>query len=304
MQFFFWLGQGPSPDAPLRTSANSKILQRIPNTFFIVAHVSLFISGAILQNVFTETYGKHYLITNFYLIIELTANIIVYAQFIANKSVLNKTIHAFNEVNQMIRLNFGCQPEFDRSIGRTRMKMFCILFTFAVDISLYLLPPAMLGDKLELSVHLEVLQSATAIGCMHAVLYINLLSFYMKTLNKVLVRKSKSSGIYHTAEHDQVLLLNKIKMIHFHFWNIAQDINRFFGCGLGAILLRNFVDSTFGIYWAFLLMDNHDPFSLIQLIRTCNGIHAWEVSEMTTYKINIQKQVRCADSQARRSRQF
>lgn len=298
MQFFFWLGHGPSPEL----STKSKILQMLPSTLFIVYHTCVFTSGGVLQNVYRETYGKHNnLITNFYLITEITTNVILYWQFVVNKGVLNKAVREFHEVAQMIYVNFGCQPELNKPFRRIRMKMFWILLTYTMDSCIYLVPSLKVGKRLGLSLHFDVLQSATTIGCMHGVLYINLLNLYMKTLNQILKCHSMTSEIHHTMGNEQVVLLNKMKMIHFRLWNIAQDINRFFGCGLGAMLLRNFVDSTFGIYWAFLITSNRGTTNLIQLIRTyvCN------CSKRNTNQRNLFcKQVHYADSPVLRLHQF
>lgn len=269
--FFFWVGQGPAPESPQKLSIKSKILRMLPSTFFTLFHLCLFTVGAVLQNVYRKTHGKHNnLITNFYLIIEITTNFIIHMQCITSKSVLNKAVREFNDVAHMISSNFGCQPELDKLFKRIRMTMFAILLTYVLDICLYLVPTLAVGKKLKLSLLLDVLQSATAIGCMHGVLYINLLNFYMTTLNKSLEGHSVCSGIHHAMGNEEFVFLNKMKMIHFRLWNIAQNVNRFFGCGLGAILLRNFVDATFGIYWAFLIINNRSAISLIQLIRTYN----------------------------------
>lgn len=156
-------------------------------TLFIVYHTCMFASDSVLQNVYTESYGKHNLITNFYLITEFTSNVILYSKFVVNKGILNKVVRELIEVAYMIRLIFGGQPEMNKLFKCIRMKMFWISFTYPLDICLYLLPSIVLGDKLKLSVHMEASQSATAIGCMHGLLYIKLSGFYMKTLNKTLI---------------------------------------------------------------------------------------------------------------------
>lgn len=268
MQFFFWLGQGPSPVALQKLSTKVKILRSLPTLFSALCHVCLFTSGAILQNVYRETYGKHNnLITNLYLIMELTTNMIIYLQCAINKDVLSKIVGEFTEVAQMISSNFECQPEWDKSFKRIRMKMFCILFAYLVDSCIYLVPTLKVGKRMGLSLHFDILQSGSTIGCMHSLLYINLLDFYMKSLNTTL-KYSMPRDIHTMADGDeQIVFLKKMKMIHFRLWSIAQDISQFFGFGLGAILLRNFVDSTFGIYWAFLIINNQEKIPLIQMIR-------------------------------------
>lgn len=287
MQFFFWMGQGPSPDAHKASTTGSKIFQTLPITFFVLCNISLLTSGAVLQNFYSETHGAKNLIRNFYLITELVSNMFVYLQFAINRSELNKAVREFNEVAQMISLNFGCQPELRKLFTQIRWKMFFILITYILDICPYFLPSMVTGINLELGIHLDVLQSTTAIGCMHGVLYINLLNFYMKAMNSTLIHHSMSSEIHHTMGNEEFVFLKKMKMIHFRLWSIAQNVNRFFGCGLGAMLLRNFMDSTFGIYWGFLIINNREKLQLIQLIRTyLTFMHASSIHAKVCEKCN------------------
>lgn len=251
----------------------------MPNTLFLLGHIGLYTSGVVMQNVYRETYGKqNNLITNFYLITEFISNMIIYLQCATNQFVLNKTVREFDEVAQMIRLNFGCEPELNTLFKQIRKKMFWILLTYTIEFIIYLLPLTVTGTKLLLSLHLDVLQSGTIIGCMHGILYINLLNFYMKTLNQIFIH-SMSNEIHHIIDNEQFVFLNKMKILHFRLWNIAQNINQFFGCGLGAIFLRNFVDATFGIYWSFLIINNRESQSLFQLIRMCGHLDFNSISE-------------------------
>lgn len=267
MQFFFWMGQGPSPDAHQALTTSRKILQMLPITFFVLCNIALFTYGVVLQNFYKEGYGKHKVIRNFYLITELASNMLVYLQFAMNKGELNKAVREFNEVARMISLNFGCQPELVKLFTQIRWKMFFISIIYVLDICPYFLPPKVAGTDLKLGVFLDVLQSTTTIASMHGILYINMLNFYMKATNSLLIRHSMSSEIHHTMDNEELVFLKKMKMIHFRLWNIAQNVNRFFGCGLGAILLRNFMDSTFAIYWSFLIINNREKLPLVQLIR-------------------------------------
>lgn len=268
MHFFFWMGQGPSPDAHQVLTTRSKILQMLPITFFVLCNIILFVSGAVLQNYCNKPLGQRNLIMNFYLITELTSNCVVYLQFFINQGDLNNAVREFNEVAQMISLNSGCQPEMVKLFTLIRWKMFFVSITYMSDICPYFLPSIAGVEHLELSVLLDLLQSTTTIACMHGILYTNLLNFYMKAMNNTLIGHSMSSDVHHTMDNDELVFLKKIKMIHFRLWSIAQNVNRFFGCGLGAILLRNFMDTTFAIYWAFLIINNREKLHLVHLIRT------------------------------------
>lgn len=307
MKFFFWLGQGPSPNirTPRKSSIRSRMVQLLPASLFLLAHALLFLIGAVLQNFYRKTYGKtNNAIANVYLFTEITTNIAIYSQFFFNRDVLTKAVQEFNEVAQMIRGNFGCSLELSKPFCRTRVKMFCILITYIVDSCIYFLPTLHVSKKLQLSVLFDVLQSATAVSSMHSILYINVLNFYMKTLNKTLKNHSMASGIHHTMGDDQAVFLNKIKMVHFRLWTIAQKINQFFGCGLVVVLLRNFVDTTFGIYWAFLIINNRGTVPIIQLIRTYCARLCHSVLIHVFFFFLFRNQGHCAVSPAQRSHQF
>lgn len=270
MRFFFWLGHGPSPASPRKLSTARKILRMLPNTIFLLFDILLVTFTVVLRDFYSEPQNKKSLISSLYIITEFATNIIIHLQFVFNKDVLNRVVREFDEVAQVISLNFGSQPEWDKMLKRIRTKMFWISSVYTLDICLYflraLLPSMFLSKKWPSVLLYDVMRSVTVIGCMHIVLYIKLLNFYLKTLNKTLIRYSTSCEIYRTMDNDQFVFLHRIKLIHFRLWNIAQDINRYFGCGLGAILLRNFADATFGIYWAFLILNNKNSWLL--LIRT------------------------------------
>lgn len=272
MRFFFWLGHGPSPASPRKLSAARKILRMLPNIIFLLFDMLLVTFTIVLRDFYEDPQNRKNLISSSYIFTELATNVIIYLQFVFNKDVLNRVVREFDEVAQVISLNFGGQPEWDKMLKQIRMKMFWISSAYILDICLYflrsLLPSMFLSKKWPSVLLYDAMRSVTVIGCMHIVLYINLLNFYLKTLNRTLIRCSTTCEIYHTMDTDQFVFLHRIKLIHFRLWNIAQDINRFFGCGLGAILLRNFADATFGIYWAFLILNNQNSWLL--LIRTYN----------------------------------
>lgn len=297
MRFFFWLGQGPSPTVLRESSTKRKVFEVLPNTLFLLCDICLVTIGVVLAK--SSRQGRKKWVTNLYIVTEFTTNIIILLQFAINKGILNKVVREFTAVAQLISSNFECHPKWDKLFKQIRMKMFWILLSHILSISLYLLPTMLVNKKLRMSLHFDAMQFTTAIGCMHGVLYINLLGFYMKTLNKTLMHYSASNGIHHTMGdgNEQFMFLKKMKMIHFRLWSIAQDINRFFGFGLGAILLRNFVDGTFEIYWAFLIIQNkRDTRALVQLIRT--SIPSKFDIDLTRHFIDLITQIPYVDSSA------
>lgn len=58
--------------------------------------------------------------------------------------------------------------------------------------------------------------------------------------------------------------IKRFKLVYYRLWRCTQHMNNFFGLSIGTIVLWNFVDASFGVYWGYqILMSDYRAVQLI-----------------------------------------
>lgn len=214
----------------------------------------------------------------------ISVNILLLCELIKIFAIVHQNVAYEESMREMIR-NFQCVELLFRSIlqrpimfasfkrAYTRRLFwafgsFIMLIVF-VAIHHYLYRQSTLSD-----VMLETMKFISIVVYMHVLLYIDLLAFYLKHLNKSIARET---GIYN-ADIEFVFLVKKVhtadlicellfkyEMIYFRIWNIAEQLNEYFGWTVLVLTMRSFVELVIFTKWPLRLLN--DYWSFIRLIR-------------------------------------
>lgn len=275
-KFFYSLGQCPYATLFVfkKQPKLHKLLTNLPQILYWTLFIGLFITGILYENSHKKNPGKpSNVLFYIYYIMEFTVNSIIYFQCIFNTSALKDAIREFKEVTDMFQTSFGHQIDFNKYFIRIWKKILLIGFAFLVKTIIFMFPPKVRAKKYFSSFQLDILQSTIMIAIIQSLFYIDLLNFFLKNLNSI-IENDADSKQYTNREKQQTYLKN-IKIIHYRLWRIAQQINRFFGWGLIAIILRNFLDSSFAIYWTFMIIKKNPKYPLIKMIRMCDSLQLY-----------------------------
>lgn len=109
---------------------------------------------------------------------------------------------------------------------------------------------------------------------MHVLLFVDLVAFYLKHLNAVIAGKNSACG----ADKEYVFVmknvratnmickeLSKFKMVYSQLWRITEQLNKYFGWTLLAIMLLSFTDLVIITIWQLKILS--EPRSVMRLFR-------------------------------------
>lgn len=274
--FFYYVGQSPS----LFLKSPLRLFQRfptLPSIIFLCLHSGLFFTGVIYQFIL-QTYQANNLIICLYFVTELIVSSVIFVQSKIYRITLEQIHDEIKSVATLFPSECDFIGRFRQSLKYFRNKMIAVSTIFIVDNTLNLIPYLDIEKHLFADLHLTILQTATVIACMHGMLYIDLLNFNLTMLNSLIDRQMTDTGF-----DVKIDLLKKSHWIHFKLWNIAKNISQSFGWGIGAILIRNFLDISFIIYWTFVEISRHENYT-VKFIRN-NNLRIFYAFIMTTGNI-------------------
>lgn len=214
----------------------------------------------------------------------ISLNILMLCELIKIFAALHQNV-AYKETMGEILRNFQCVELLFRSILQRPIiftpfkraftkRLFWafgsfIMLIISVSIHHYLYRKSTLSD-----VMLETMKFISIIVYMHVLLYIDLLAFCLKHLNKSIARET---SIYdadnelvfvvkkrHTADMICELLF-KYEMIYFRIWKIANQLNEYFGWTVLVLTMRSFIELVIFTKWPLRLLNDYCNF--ISLIR-------------------------------------
>lgn len=276
LKLFYFTGQSPSINLAnyLCKTQKENIIEKLPALLFIILATMLFTSSVILQNFMKDSYGEsNSMIANLSILTECSSNYIFYMQCLYNGGSLGEVWNAFKDIYLLFKTNFKYHIDSDVYLKRTFWKIFMIFVSYFMEISFYV-PWCFVGRGWYIGIHLKGFQFASVVANIQAVMYVELLHFYLEHLNVVIIETPENNELitnditFIKTNQSEVAIdnLKMFKNIHFRLWKVTQEINTFFGWGLAAIIIRNFLDASYDIYWAFLIINNA-KWTFLELIR-------------------------------------
>lgn len=279
-KLFYVVGQSPAINTNncLFSSKKSGFLWEVPTLAFIVISMVLLASAIILQNLFRDSYGEpNGLITNLTIFSECSANFIFYIQCIRNHGNLNEVWRYPKDIYHLVKGNYKCQINVDLIKTRIFRKMFLIFISYLIEICFYV-AWCFVADNWYIRIHLKAFKFTSVMACMHAIMYTELLHFYLEHLNATIVKDLETNepldNVVYIKAHQFESTFDKMrtmKNIHFRLWKIGQEINLYFGWGLVAIITRNFLNATYDIYWMLLLVNGEVNAQQETLLKYCRN---------------------------------
>lgn len=265
-------GQSPNDSLdPFIKSQKNNCKQRVPVILFIFISTVLFASFIVLHNLL-KCYCReaNSMITISAIIMEFLANCICYSQCIRNDGNLNGIWRTCTDIILIFKVNFKCKIHMAIYQKRILWKLLPLVVSYGIAICLFI-PWCIVGHDWYVGIHFKGFQFILIMANAHVLVYIELLYFYLEQLNGIINEASVTSSIgtnefisngisfIKINQHDVAMEnLRTFKNIHFRLWQMAQEINMFFGWILAAIIVRNFLDASYGIYSAFLVINDNN----------------------------------------------
>lgn len=272
MKLFYLIGQSPQSIVdPQFKTPKYNFIQKMPIFLFIIIAILLLVSSIVLQN-FLKCYCREQngMIANSTIIMEFLANCIVYTQCIRNDGNLNVIWSGNKDIYLIFKENFKCQAHMAIYQNRILWKICPIFMSYGMVI-VFFIPWCIVGHNWYIGIHLKGFQFTSIMASAHVLVYIELIYFYLEQLN-VAIRGTSTLPSCGTSEfmandiafvkmnqYDVAIEnLRTFKNVHFRLWKMARDINGFFGWVLASVIIRNFLDASYDIYWAFLVINDHN----------------------------------------------
>lgn len=201
---------------------------------------------------FQTLIGIDSIMFNFVAISCVINSISILIQCVFNKNSVANIIHLFTYIESIFdnKLNHViCFNEFHKNM---RLKMFIILLGFIQNVLVYIYRCIQRQWTTPIGCILRLLQLVSVISYIQLIFYVEAACFYWKELN-VVIRQNTC----HINRQNDLNNIRFYKIVHYHLWQVVNQINTYFGWSFVAVLLYGFIESIYSSYWLFKeLRDN------------------------------------------------
>lgn len=197
------------------------------------------------------------IIVNLYLVCDIIRAAFILMQCLIYRHAMNEMMAIFINLELFFAHHLGhriCYRAFGQRYRRRVWAVLCICSLYIASYSIR----AFLNNDISYAASLfKVQQFMTAFCYLHAIFYIDLLSYHLMQLNTVIendmVTLDKMDGAMNQTRRRAHIQqrLKCYKIVHFRLWMATRRINEFFGYGLMAILLHTFADLVYVAFWMF-----------------------------------------------------
>lgn len=274
VNFFYFSGQTPYLNYRLhgKSNENSKwhrLILKIPALFMFVVNLTLCVATISLINIFPYQVGSLNASVNVFLVCELTKVFAVLHRNLAFNDLEYEILQNFQSVELLFRSSLQ-RPISFTLFKRNFTKKLCLAFGSFILLLIFISVRHTVHGRMTLpNVMVEVVRFISIIVCTHALLFIDLMTFYLKHLNAIIAGEINNGST--DEEHVFVVKnlrtsdvirkqLDKYKAIYFRLWRIAEQLNEYFGWSLLALMMLFFVDFVISVIWQLKVLNDFTKF--------------------------------------------
>lgn len=231
-------------------SLRKLLMYNFPVIILLIFTLYTSISSLVYQYKYMRIFGvANSFVANSIIMNQLIANLIVIGQGTVYRKDLTLILKKLELVADVYQLKLDEQLCFTGFKRKYHIKV-CICF-IALTISAVVLVnfPLNTGDLLT-SGHFFMLLFFTFVASMHALLYLESLSFFISVFNGNLKKCTKV--MLFKNDKSVVVMLRHHKYIHLKLWEVSLLISRHFGWSLAVIHLQSFFIASYSVCWVFI----------------------------------------------------
>lgn len=233
--------------------------------------LAITVSGLVIQNQVTpkDVNLVNFFFGNIFLLVISITNYCIILQNALYRSNLKTIYDKFTVVEQIFWAQLRQRLSFNDLAKELRLKMFTCIALFLLALGAMIVINSHQSGHLHVAVNVFALLFFSITALLHALVYIDLEYYLIKSFvkNVQLAGKSRIARVLYGKPEDSdtiIALLGYYKHVHFKLWDIAQAIGTHFGWILLCICMQNFVDIAYSTYWIYRLIRNEIDISLLR----------------------------------------
>lgn len=260
LDLFFYLGLSPYSPNTDQMSRVHQLLCYIPRYIQLIMSIGL--SAYVMVRINCADMMQDYrqienLLILIYLSVVMMRAVSVLCDCIFYKEQIHGIFAQFQSIRKVMAIELNHRIDYRPLVRQHARKMLIIFSSFTVYVVAYIFRRLIFDLTSPISVPIRILQSYQALTLLHVTLYIDMQTFHMAELNKIVRRDSNQhlnvvGGIRQPL--DLKCIVSKLKcykIIHFKMWEASMMHNRVFGWCSVAVLLHNFAESVYTAFWLF-----------------------------------------------------
>lgn len=300
MRFFHLFGQTPYP---LNYYLSKKCVEHtkwhrltlmIPTMFIFALNLTLCVASILLVNIYPYMIRSYNISISVFFFCELIKIFAVLHQNFA-KNLMGGILRNFQSIESIFRNSLQCPIEYtslERAYARKIHLAYGSNLTLMIAVAIY---RTLRGKVHYADVMSEIMRFISIAVYMHFLLFIDLLTFHLKHLNKIIVSDIDGSAtdreyvsLVKKARTAKMILkqLSKYNMIYLRLWEISEKMNEYFGWSLVALMMLSFVDFVICVIWQLKVLNDTSRFMRLTR-KKCFEFHLNFVDYYMQLKENI-----------------
>lgn len=256
---FYLLGQNSFNPRINRDKYYNKLINVAPSIISILSSFSASIMGIIYRYNYEGFYEQtDSVVTYVLLLLHFATNCVTMLQALFHASDMQLLFEKFENVQQQSRHHLHYEISFDNFDKGYRRKAGIVVTVFCASV---LIRFYFQSAKTHIVVQTAqmLLLGFTLTDNLHSLFYIHLLMFFKSSLTGCVRNFANQSMLTHNVapSNGQSIItsnLRYVKRIHYLLFNISLTVNKCFGWGLVALMILNFVEVAYTLYWVFLYL--------------------------------------------------
>lgn len=249
------------------SNASQKRVSRFAAIVFSVILIATFLISIYLRHFYSHFSEIIFSIISYsQLFSELLLQLTIVAQALVFSKKLTRLRYLYDFIQKYMRTRIGYRAEFDGFQNRIYSVAALVLVPHLITLVLQkALLPFEMSSAFNM-IHLAF-YFVSALVKLHIAIQVELFICFLKLTThwlRTCTDSFSASKLHGRSTQLEIQRLKgymgilHMKLIHFKLWEISNSINQIFGWSVAAIILRNFIEMSYGAYWFYL-------FSYLQL---------------------------------------
>lgn len=226
--------------------------------FMFAVNLALCVASILLLNIYPYLVRSYNISTNVYFLCELFKVFAVLHQNLAYMDFMGEILHSFQSIELLFRSILQYPIQFSLCERAYKKKLCWSYGSYAVLIIFVTIYNFLYGKTVVSEILTEVMKFISITVCMYVLLFVDLMTFYLKHLNTIIEKEISERR----ADNEFVFVVTKVgssdmirkhmsnyKMIYLRLWKVSEQLNEYFGWTLLTVMLLSFVDLVISTLW-------------------------------------------------------
>lgn len=220
----------------------------------------------VLNMMFLEViYIRHFysgvgeIIFSIFIFTFLSSEIFIQFTIVLERKNFKKLHRLYNFTEKYMRTRARCSIEFNQFQKRIYL---LAIFVLVPHVLTFILQSGVFQTNIDkvFDIIFVCFYFLSTLVKLHIIMHVELLKYFLKITRHWLRTRTPEYSATGLCQLFKVQSMNRyseilhLKLIHFKLWEISINVNRIFGFSLEAIILRNFIETTYGAYWVYLFL--------------------------------------------------